>query len=151
MSMEEKLGPYIRRAYYYETDQMAIVHHSNYIRWFEEARLDYMARAGLDYAGLEAEGILMPVTEVSAKYKSAIRFGEEVLVYPRFVYFNGVRASFKYEIYTAAEHRLAVTGESGHCFIDVKTRRPLNLKKSSPDFYATALSLVEDGGDKESI
>ena len=47
-----KLRPYSRRVYYYETDKMGIVHHSNYIRWFEEARVDLIEQAGLpDYGG----------------------------------------------------------------------------------------------------
>jgi len=42
-----ELLPYYRQAKYYETDQMAVVHHSNYIRWFEEARVDYLEKIGL--------------------------------------------------------------------------------------------------------
>ena len=72
--MAESFAPYVRRAFYYETDKMAIVHHSNYIRWFEESRIDFMRRAGLDCAMLEGEGILMPVTGVEAKYRSSIFF-----------------------------------------------------------------------------
>lgn len=141
--MAETFAPYVRRAYYYETDKMSIVHHSNYIRWFEEARIDFMRRAGLDCAMLENEGILMPVTGVEAKYKSSIFFDEEFSVRPRLVYFNGVRASFKYEIRAVKRDVPAVTGESWHCFIDEKTRVPVNLKKTSPWFYARALELVE--------
>jgi acyl-CoA thioester hydrolase len=151
MSMDEKNKPYTRRVFYYETDKMGIVHHSNYIRWFEEARIDFMRRVGLDCDRQEREGILMPVTEVQCKYKSSVRFDEQVEVYSHLVYFNGVRASFKYEIYTAPEHVLAVTGESWHCFIDEGTRRPVNLRKSSPDFYRLAMTLVEGGEDKEQL
>ena len=38
---------YTHRVQYYETDQMGIVHHSNYIRWFEEARIDWMRDCGI--------------------------------------------------------------------------------------------------------
>lgn len=41
--------PYQHKVQYYETDQMGIVHHSNYIRWFEEARTDYMEKMGMGY------------------------------------------------------------------------------------------------------
>lgn len=56
--MEEanrKITPYIRNVAYYETDQMGIVHHSNYIRWFEEARIDFLAQIGLPYSKMEEE------------------------------------------------------------------------------------------------
>ena len=43
-----EVKPYIRRANYYETDQMGIVHHSNYIRYSEEARIELMRQVGLD-------------------------------------------------------------------------------------------------------
>ena len=58
--------PHRRRVLYYETDKMGIVHHSNYIRYMEEGRLEYMRQAGLVYKDLESRGILMPVTGVSS-------------------------------------------------------------------------------------
>ena len=48
-----KIKPYERSVYYYETDRMQIVHHSNYIRWIEEARLDWMRQIGWDYKSIE--------------------------------------------------------------------------------------------------
>lgn len=65
---------YRRKVHYYETDQMGIVHHSNYIRWFEEARIDLMDRMGLGYAQMEAEGILSPVLSVQADYLRMVYF-----------------------------------------------------------------------------
>ena len=53
---------------YYETDQMQIAHHSNYIRWFEEARTSALEEAGFGYAEMEAVGIISPVLTVSAEY-----------------------------------------------------------------------------------
>ena len=47
-----KIKPYDRSVYYYETDRMQIVHHSNYIRWIEEARLDWMKQIGWDYKSI---------------------------------------------------------------------------------------------------
>ena len=54
---------------YYETDKMGITHHSNYVRWMEEARIDFLKQLGWDYARLEKEGIISPTVEVSCKYK----------------------------------------------------------------------------------
>ena len=55
---------YSHKVQYYETDQMGIVHHSNYIRWFEEARTDLMEQMGLGYDEMEARGILSPVQTI---------------------------------------------------------------------------------------
>ena len=52
---------YIRKVQYYETDRMGIVHHSNYIRWFEEARIFYMEKMGYSYSEMEKTGIMIPV------------------------------------------------------------------------------------------
>ena len=43
------IKPYFHNAKYYETDQMSIIHHSNYIRWFEEARIDCLEQMGIPY------------------------------------------------------------------------------------------------------
>ena len=65
---------YRRRANYYETDQMGIVHHSNHIRYFEEARLYYMHNIGCDAAEMERNGIIIPNVDAYAKYKSRFAF-----------------------------------------------------------------------------
>lgn len=142
--MAYQAAPYFRRANYYETDQMGIIHHSNYIRWFEEARLDYMRQAGLGYKEMEARGILMPVTEVSCKFILSIHFEEETEIRVNLVFFNGVRASFRYGVYALNSGKLAVSGESSHCFVDEKTRTPLHLKKRYPDFYEKGRCLLQE-------
>ena len=55
---------------YYETDQMGCVHHSNYIRWMEEARVFLMEQMGCSYRAMEEAGILSPVLEVSCKVRA---------------------------------------------------------------------------------
>ena len=57
--------PYRRLVQYYETDRMGIVHHSNYIRWFEEARTDFLRNNGIVYSDLEQSGVMIPVVNVS--------------------------------------------------------------------------------------
>lgn len=60
-----KLHTYEHRTQYYETDQMGIIHHSNYIRWFEEARTDLMRQMGIGYDEMEGQGIISPVLSVT--------------------------------------------------------------------------------------
>ena len=101
---------YCRTPYYYETDRMGIVHHSNYIRWMEEARLFYMKTNGLSYSEMETHGIIMPVVSVSCQYIHSVRFDEPVEIYVKMTAFDGIRASYAYEIYLKTENRLAAKG-----------------------------------------
>ena len=136
------LKPCTHRVAYYETDQMGIVHHSNYIRWFEEARDEVVREYGIDYRQIEAQGVLMPVVNVACDYKSAAKYEDEVKIYAFPCYFNGIRLRYEYEV-RGEDGSLIVTGRSEHCFIDAQTRKPLNLKKRMPR-YCEALSNLVD-------
>ncbi len=136
--------PYIRRVHYYETDQMGIVHHSNYIRWFEEARTAYMDQNGVGYADVEARGVQIPVVSVSCSYHTAVQFDQTIEIDTRLTFFNGVRAVYQYEIHPAPGGPLLAEGRSEHCFIDARTRAPLNLKKRLPDFYEIMVTLQQE-------
>ena len=125
---------YKHKVQYYETDQMKIVHHSNYIRWFEEARTDFLEKAGFSYAWMEEHGIIIPVLSVAAEYKCMVHYGDEVIIAPFVEQFNGIKLSLRYEIRNAKTGVLTTTGTSAHCFLD-KDYRPLRLKKEFPQVY----------------
>ena len=135
--------PYLRRAYYYETDRMSIVHHSNYIRWMEEARLDLMRQSGYDYPAIERLGIIMPVVDVSCRYLHSVRYDEQVSIRAYLSRYNGIRAAFRYEM-LLPDGTCAVTGTSSHCFLDEAGRFPVNLKRRAPEAHAAILSLLEE-------
>ena len=141
-AVSKNVKNYTRSAYYYETDRMGIVHHSNYVRWFEEARLAYMHACGLDYKALEARGMLIPVLGYTCVNKHAVRFEEtfEVRLWP--TAFNGVRLRFAYEVRLVEGDILAATGTSEHCFTDAQLR-PLNLKRKYPDVYEKICAEME--------
>lgn len=138
-----KITPYTRTAYYYETDRMDVIHHSNYIRWFEEARIDFMQKAGYSYKKVEDLGIVSPVLYVDCKYISPVRFGDTVDIYVELCAFSGTRMEFSYKIEDKATGELRVTGHSGHCFVDDKFR-PLSVKKSYPDIYEIYRNVLTD-------
>lgn len=125
---------YEHKVQYYETDQMKVVHHSNYIRWFEECRIEMMEQGGLGYEKMEEAGIVCPVVSVCCRYESMTKFGEVVEVIPKIQKFNGIRLVISYEVRDKATKELRCTGESSHCFLDEKGHL-VNLKKSSPEFY----------------
>ena len=115
-----KQQPYLRRVHYYETDQMAIVHHSNYIRWFEEARLDFLNQIGLNYRAMEEQGVIIPVTEVSCKYLISARYDDLLEITPILTQYTGVRMGFRYEVRLHGSGELAATGFDA-------TQIPINL------------------------
>ncbi|MDF2801321.1 MAG: acyl-CoA thioester hydrolase [Anaerocolumna sp.] len=126
--------PYKRQAMYYETDQMAIIHHSNYVRWFEEARINFLDQIDLNYSKLEEMGIMIPVLSVSLDYKSSVRFNETVLITSTIELFNGVKMTIKYKIIDETTGELRTTGESKHCFVD-KCFRPVHMKRDYKNIY----------------
>ena len=109
---------YERTPFYYETDQMKIVHHSNYIRWFEEARIHYLDAVGINFAEQEATGIVCPVLTVNARYIHMVRFGDTVEITTRLNLYNGLRYGFSYEVRNKETGELCCTGTSTHCFLD---------------------------------
>lgn len=125
---------YIHKVQYYETDKMGIVHHSNYIRWFEEARVDWLEQVDCTMQHIEEEGVVSPVMSVTCNYHSMVRFGDEVVVKVRIAKFNGVKLEIEYEIRNAATDELCTTGTSTHCFMDAEGKL-LSLKKSKPEMY----------------
>ena len=126
--------PYERCVHYYETDQMGIVHHSNYIRWFEEARTAYLEEAGAGYKGMEEAGIISPVVSVACRYRSMVRFGDTVEIYLKITDYNGVKLSLSYEVKDKETGVLRCEGESSHCFLG-RDGRPVSLKKAHPEYH----------------
>lgn len=134
---------YSRKVNYYETDKMAIVHHTNYIRYFEEARLDSMEQAGLDYAEVESHGIIIPVVDVYAKYYKSLEYGDEFEVETLMVKFTGVKLEYEYKIYNKNTGELSATGHSCHCFLANANGFPVNIKKHVPELYERFRAILD--------
>lgn len=127
--------PYTREAYYYETDKMSIVHHSNYVRWLEESRVDMLAQAGYPFEKMEAEGVLIPVLGVDINYKYPVRFGDTFKVVPKVIEFNGCKLKVSYSIYNVtAGNKLSASAVTTHCLTDAEMR-PIRSQKSHPEIF----------------
>lgn len=133
---------YKHKTQYYETDQMGIVHHSNYIRWFEEARTDLMEQLGMGYDRMEAEGIISPVLEVNCQYKSMTHFGETVSIATRVEKYNGIRLELSYEVKNTETGEIRAAGNSKHCFLD-REGNLLSLKYANPSAHNLFLSAMQ--------
>lgn len=129
-----ELKAYLHKVQYYETDQMKVVHHSNYIRWFEEARVDFMEQIGKGYDVLEEEGFVCPVVSVSCDFKSSVKFGDSVYIVTELKEFNGIAFVFAYQIIDSVTGDIMAAGTSRHCFLD-REDRIVSIKKNHKDLF----------------
>ena len=137
--MEYKI--FKRQINYYETDKMQVVHHSNYIRFLEECRMDFLAQMGIDYDKLEHTGIMIPVLAVSCNYRTPARFGETICIVPKLEKFHGVKFDMSYKIYNEDLSMLHNDATTSHCLVDMNFK-PVRIKKEFPDLYSTLEKLV---------
>ena len=128
------MTPYTRRAQFYETDQMGIIHHANYIRWFEEARLCFLDEIGFSYRRVTDLGLDFPTISVSCEYKSMVKFDDVVEIACEVSALSGARMTVSYLVRDAKTNELRATGETGHCFF--KNGRLVSLKKALPELFA---------------
>ncbi|MEL7646730.1 MAG: acyl-CoA thioesterase [Sedimentibacter sp.] len=133
---------YLHKVQYYETDQMGVVHHSNYIRWFEESRIDFLEESGLSYSLMERDGIISPVTGVECKYRSPVKFGDSVYIHTKIDSFNGITFSLSYRVTDTSTGKLRAEGSSSHCFINKKGNL-MSLKKENETYYHLFSKLFE--------
>ena len=107
---------------YAETDQMGVVHHANYIVWFELARTRLCALSGFHYADIEKMGYLLMVTGVEARYRRPARYGDVVRVVCWGEHLGSRGMRFAYEVFHGDE--LLATGASDHIWVETATGRP---------------------------
>jgi acyl-CoA thioester hydrolase len=112
------------RVRYAETDRMKVVHHKNYLVWFEAARIEMLDEIGLPYAGVEAEGFFIPVLGASVDYKKPAFFDDriEVHLFMR----DKPRARFRFDYEVRRDGDLLAAGQTTHGFMseDGRALRP---------------------------
>ena len=133
---------YLRKVYYYETDKMGIAHHSNYVRWMEEARIDFLDQIGLGYKKLEDAGIISPVVAIECEYKAPTTFDDRLEIAVEVREFRGVKLVLGYTVRNAETGGLVMLGKSTHCFVD-QNGRPIVLKKQFPELAEALCAAVE--------
>ncbi|NLZ36486.1 MAG: acyl-CoA thioesterase [Clostridiales bacterium] len=133
---------YFHDVKYYETDQMRIVHHSNYIRWMEEARCAWLSDVGFGLETFEAAGVVSPVVSLSVKYLKPAVFPERVKVIVKLILATGVRMKISYKMISGGKE--VFEGESEHCFTRIEGGI-VNIKRDFPEFYNILRSNLEAG------
>jgi len=128
----KNMKTYTHKVNYYETDKMGITHHSNYIRFMEEARISFLEQIGWNFDRLEAEGIGSPVISLTANYKKTTKFPDVINIEIYVEKLSAFKLTFGY-IFTVNEE-VVFTGTSSHCFLDEKG--PVMLEKRYPEMFA---------------
>ena len=122
---------YIHKVHYYETDKMGVTHHSNYIRWMEEARVDFLDKICFCYDKLEKDGIISPVIGVECDYKVSTRFDDIIAIEAEVEDYNNVKLVIKYTMKNVKTGELVAIGKTKHCFLN--ENKPVILKKVFPE------------------
>lgn len=119
---------------YYETDQMGIVHHSNYIRYFECGRNAMLKEMDIPMEKIEAGGVMMAVVAVDAKYKVPARLGDTLRIVSLIDTPPTAKVLVKTEIYNQND-QLVCTGSVTLGFIDAVTRRPVRCPEALAQLF----------------
>lgn len=135
---------YTHKVNYYETDKMGITHHSNYIRFMEEARMNYLSEIGYPMTRLEEEGIASPVVSVTCEYRHTSTYSDEIEIEVVLEKYTGVKLFLSYTMRNSKTNEIVATASSTHCFID-ENGRPIAVRKRAPEFDAVLRGLsLED-------
>ncbi|RYL93798.1 acyl-CoA thioesterase [Sporolactobacillus sp. THM7-4] len=132
-------------ARYNETDKMGIIHHSQYVNWFEVARTDWIRQAGVTYRQIEEEGMMMPVIGIEVHYHSPARFDDTVIVETSIKSYDSIKMSFAYRVIRASDGRLLVDGTSTHCWTNLQMK-PVSLRRKNPQLHQLILDSIEISG-----
>jgi len=142
-----------QRVRYAETDQMGVVYHANYLVWFEIGRVEFMRSLGFDYRQMEVEdGCILPVVEVTCRYKAPARYDDKILIEAWPVLLRGSLLKFAYRVTRASNMRepqqVLAEGETAHLVCDASMQKCL-----MPERYAapirSAIRVADRNGDGE--
>ncbi len=119
---------------YVETDQMGIVHHSNYYPWFEVGRSDFILETGISYSQMEEEGVLLPLVESYCKYSEGAKYEDDIIIQTFIEELSPVKVIFNYNVIRERDNKLLAKGKTTHTFVN-KEFKIVNLKKKHINFW----------------
>lgn len=130
------------RVRYAETDKMGIVYHSNYYIYFEVSREDLINYTGMTYENLEEAGVMMPIKETHCKHYEGATYNDVLTVETSIEELTPVKAVITYTVKRESDNKLIAQGKTVQTFVDCKSFRITNLKKSHPDIWEKLNRLV---------
>lgn len=122
------------RVRYVETDQMGIVHHSNYYAWFEVGRGDFMSESGMTYKDIENEGIMLPLVDSYCKYIEGAKYDDLLIIRTYIEEMNGAKIVFNYEVIREIDDKIIAKGKTTHAFVNNEFKI-VNIKKYNPKIW----------------
>lgn len=132
---------YIHKVNYYETDKMGITHHSNYVRFMEEARVDFLEQIGWNFDKLENMGIASPVISIECKFIQTTTFPQEINIFVSIEKISACKIIFAYDF--KVNEKTVFEAKSSHCFLDEKGV-PVIVEKRFPDFWNDLKRISEE-------
>jgi acyl-CoA thioester hydrolase len=102
------------RVRFAETDQMGVVHHSAYVIYLEQARVEWLRHYQLSYRTLEAEGLSLAVSQLTLEYRSAAYFDDLLLIETRLFELKSRRVIFDYTVRRPSDTQVIALGKSWH-------------------------------------
>ena len=129
---DKAMKPYIRKVNYYECDRMGVTHHSNYVRYMEEARIAFLDDLGYGYERMEAEGVTSPVVSLEVKYLKPSTFADVISIQVSVADLTPLKLTFSYAM--MLDGQVIFTGRSTHCFIE--NGRPVVIADRFPELAA---------------
>jgi acyl-CoA thioester hydrolase len=117
------------RVLYADTDQMGVANHAVALRWFEQARAEWLRRLGYTYREIEESGLMMPIYELGVRYHRPVRYDQLLALSARIELPGRVRVIFHYEVRDQASGELLVSGKTSHATIN-KSGRPRPIPDS---------------------
>ncbi|NIJ44956.1 acyl-CoA thioester hydrolase [Wenyingzhuangia heitensis] len=120
---------YSFRVKYYETDKMQYVHHSNYARYFETARIEYLREVGISYKSMEDMGVMLPVVDLKTTFKKPAKYDDFLTIKTAIKQTPDVKIIFTYKVYNQHDE-LLTTGESTLVFVDMQRNRPIRCPEN---------------------
>lgn len=145
------------RVRYQETDAMGVVYHANYLTWFEIGRTELIRSLGYPYGRVEAEGLMLPLTDLDSSFRMPARYDDAVVICTCVESYTPMRLAFRYEIRRLASEpdmplpapsigieasrdgeglpgELLATGGTRHVWVD-RSFRPVRLDRRLPELY----------------
>ncbi|MBY6996228.1 acyl-CoA thioesterase [Clostridium botulinum] len=128
---------------YVETDQMGVVHHSNYYPWFEMGRTEFTKAAGMKYTDIENIGVMMPLTESYCKYIKPAKYEDEIIIETSIEKLTLVKIIFSYKVIKKENNELLAKGNTTQAFVDKNTFRVMNLKQCNEELWNKLMELCK--------
>ncbi|AVQ47141.1 4-hydroxybenzoyl-CoA thioesterase [Clostridium sporogenes] len=128
---------------YVETDQMGVVHHSNYYPWFEIGRTEFTKATGMKYTDIENIGVMMPLTESYCKYMKPAKYEDEIIIETSIEKLTPVKIIFSYKIIKKENNELLAKGSTTQAFVDKNNFRVINLKQCNEELWNKFMELYK--------